>query len=302
MTKSHISGTIYTVQSDDYDFESIIPPRHCPFPYRCKLILPPQLPTAYTALKSRTSWIRWHLVTRRIATDENFDDCVHLSKVLETTFEWNGTLWEVLHVSRCWRRLSPIRIFGIVRETVGKYSISSHWLYRTFKEQENWKENHANNDTEINYRYSTRIFTRMGVTLKLSSGSLFDCPINGLTVLWIIRPVGCNIEECTLSKEDLMRLFKSKLLSPDWPKGFTNRAIFTVGLLTAMRPTSMALLSSHQWLKMKLGSDFAWKITGTAGYVNGSSRKTSGGWKEIGRNNVEVCLGWLLRGWEDQLF
>lgn len=87
-----------------------------------------------------------------------------------------------------------------------------------------------------------------------------------------------------------MRPFQIKSLWPNLLKGFKNRVNFSVGMLTATRPTSMNLLCSHQLVKMELGSDVVWKITEKVGSVNGGSKKSYGGWKEIGRNPVEDFL------------
>lgn len=135
-----------------------------------------------------------------------------------------------------------------------------------------------------------------GYKLNLLTGPIFACRKDGLTA--VVDNKARNLQEAglhteshnVLSKEEVLTLFKSKSLSPDSPKGFQNRLIFAIGILTAMRPTAMALLSRHQFCKMTLGGEIVWKITGTVGNVNGGSKTSSGGWSSIGRKPVEVCV------------
>lgn len=135
-----------------------------------------------------------------------------------------------------------------------------------------------------------------GYDLKLLEGPIFNCPHEGLTA--VLDNKARSLQEQgmhtthhnVLSRTELVTLYKSASLSLQTPKGFQNCVIFTIGIVTAMRPTAMAFLKRHQFQKIRLDDDWVWKITGTVGSTSGSSKTSSGGWKSIGENPVEVCV------------
>lgn len=135
-----------------------------------------------------------------------------------------------------------------------------------------------------------------GCNLKLLSGKFLSCPNSGLTSVLDSKARRLQ-EKCNhtqhhnvLFKDELLLLFNSQSLSPESPKGFQDWVVFTVEILTAMRPTAMALMKRIQFKKMSLGAYEVWKFTGTVGSIDGGSKKSCGGWKVIGKTPVEVCV------------
>lgn len=63
-----------------------------------------------------------------------------------------------------------------------------------------------------------------------------------------------------LSKVDLIKLYGSRSLSVETPKEYKNRLVFTIGVLTAMRPNAMSLIKRSQFIKMEINNEILWKF------------------------------------------
>ena len=89
--------------------------------------------------------------------------------------------------------------------------------------------------------------------LKIFSGPIFACPREGLVgVLDNKARQGQQqgrhvISHNVLSRDELIHLYRSESLSKNTPKRFLTRLVFTVGILTALRPVAIATLSVSQF-------------------------------------------------------
>lgn len=105
-----------------------------------------------------------------------------------------------------------------------------------------------------------------GYRLKFLTGPVFDCPRRGLTSLLDNKPEplqekGTRTQHHnTLSRYDLILLFKSRSLCLDTPNSYQNRPVFTTNVLRAMILTSMALLKRQQFVKMGLNERWCQKL------------------------------------------
>jgi len=135
-----------------------------------------------------------------------------------------------------------------------------------------------------------------GYSLKLTSGPIFNCPKEGFFAVLDNkareqqREGNHVVSHNVLSRQDLLQLYRSESLSKETPKGFQTRLIFTIGVLTAMRPTALASLTLSQFKKIKIGDEVVWVITGAVGSDCGASKTAKGGWSAIGGKIPEVCI------------
>lgn len=142
-----------------------------------------------------------------------------------------------------------------------------------------------------------RAFNHMwGYELHLLSGPIFDCPDAGLVSVLDNkareqqRLGGFTESHNVLSREEVVALFKSPSLCKQTPVGFQTRLVFSIGLLTGMRPTALWSLSVGQFsLRQHLGKECL-VITGAVGATNGSSKTCRGGWASIGQKPLEICV------------
>lgn len=80
------------------------------------------------------------------------------------------------------------------------------------------------------------------------------------------------------------------------PKDFW-RIIFTIGILTAIRSTSMATLNVGQFQKISLDAKLVWVITAAMGSDVDGSKTMKGGLAAIGDKPQEVCV-WNEEYWK----
>lgn len=57
-----------------------------------------------------------------------------------------------------------------------------------------------------------------------------------------------------------------------------------------MIPTSLACLNLSKFSKIKIVSDVVWKVSGSFGTSEGSSKTSMGGWSTIGQNTTEFFI------------
>ena len=132
--------------------------------------------------------------------------------------------------------------------------------------------------------------------LKIFSGPIFACPREGFVgVLDNKARQGQQqglhvISHNVLSRGELIHLYRSESLSKNTLKGFLTRFVFTVGILTALRPVALATLSVRQFSQLKIGERFVWKITSAIGSNEGASKTARGGWGAIGQKGPEICV------------
>ena len=135
-----------------------------------------------------------------------------------------------------------------------------------------------------------------GYDINLLSGPVFDCPRAGLVsvldnkVRELQRNGDMVLSHNVLSKEEVVKLYKSPSLSRDTSAGFQARMVFTIGLLTGMRPTALWTLSVSQIRRQMFMNKQCYVITGAVGSSSGSSKTTRGGWRAIGQKPQEVVV------------
>lgn len=135
-----------------------------------------------------------------------------------------------------------------------------------------------------------------GYDLKLLEGDVFNCPAEGLMAVLdnkfsLQQSTGVVAESHNvLSKEDVIKLYESPLLDRDTPLGFQARLVFSVALITAMRPSALVHLTVGQVQKITCGGEQVWKICGVIGSRVGASKTATGGWKAVQDKPQEVCV------------
>lgn len=138
--------------------------------------------------------------------------------------------------------------------------------------------------------------SEMRYKIPLLSGDIFGCPRKGLMSVSgkkapQLQTAGLHsVSHNNLSKKDLERLYRSEYLNKETPSGYQALLVFYIGLLTAFRPTTLATLSISQFQKMKLKSEWVWKITGMVGPSLGASKTSAFGFAAIGQKAVEIFV------------
>lgn len=121
-------------------------------------------------------------------------------------------------------------------------------------------------------------------------------PKNGLFRMLIMSYMLCKQSFCALntimflSSADLKTLYASLSLSKKTAKGYLTRLIFSVGLVTSMRPTAKYILDTSQFKRIMLDGKVVWKITGMIGSAAGALKTNKVGWSTIGEKPPEVCV------------
>ena len=150
-----------------------------------------------------------------------------------------------------------------------------------------------------------------GYKLNILEGPVFNSPQEGLTAVIdnkfsLQQASGLFTERHNvLSKEDLLLLYGSPLLSRDTPKSFQARLVFDVALITAMRPTALVNLTVSQFRNITLRGENVWRIREAVGSRSGASKTRTGGWKDASVKPLEVTvwnsssLGGLLNVYRD---
>lgn len=74
-----------------------------------------------------------------------------------------------------------------------------------------------------------------------------------------------------ISREDSLKLFQSPFLWRDSPCGYQNFQIFTISILTAMRPSVLAFIRMSQFQKLNMGFNVVFTVSGVVGIQQGAS-------------------------------
>lgn len=297
VSKSHVSETVLKDWDCDSDFEHVFHSSTVPLP-------PPSV--LHDALKRPTKQLSssaQQLLGKQVPTNtkkNNLTALRALCKFICVYTNYSGS--DILDHGRtflftdCFSRLMP------TQNTEWSDNHLAHIRNVLIEYVANCKNERTGDDvmptTIKNYILGIQRGMEMewGYKLKLLTGPIFSCPKDGLMAVIdnkvrILQERGLHSQHHNvLTREDLLKLFNSPSLSRDSPSGFQNRLVFTVGILTAMRPTALATLKLSQFQKIRLGDDTVWKITGCVGSTSGSSKTAGGGWKAIGQSPTEVCI------------
>lgn len=135
-----------------------------------------------------------------------------------------------------------------------------------------------------------------GYDIKILSGRIFACPKEGLFAVIDnrcrrLQSSGMHSQQHNVfSRDDLIELYKSKSLSKDTPTGFQTRLIFSLGLVTAMRPTALVSLNRNQFEKQVINGRKAWVVTEVIGDLTGSPKTSKGGWSSVGKAPLKIPI------------
>ena len=135
-----------------------------------------------------------------------------------------------------------------------------------------------------------------GYDLNLTSGPIFNHPEEGLLTVADnkVREQQSSgnhvVSHHVLSRYDLVKLYKSASLSRDSPKELQARVIFTVGILTAMRPSALATLKVWQFKRVMIKDQAVWMISGVIRRDCGALKTERGGWAAIGNKVPEISV------------
>lgn len=121
--------------------------------------------------------------------------------------------------------------------------------------------------------------------LRLLQGDVFACANNVLLSVLDNRSPELQAEghhtnsHNVLSREDVRKLYSSHSMNQKTAKGYLARLFFTILIVTAMRPSALCFLKVSQFSKMEVDNNFVWKISGSVGGDDGTSKTSQGGWK-----------------------
>lgn len=94
------------------------------------------------------------------------------------------------------------------------------------------------------------------------------------------------------SKSDIFKLYASVSLTKRTASGFLNRMLFTVILVTGIRPTALCTLTVNQFGNVKLHNEMVWKITATVKNFDDSAKIQAQGWESGGtKTSRSLSLG-----------
>ena len=99
-----------------------------------------------------------------------------------------------------------------------------------------------------------------------------------------------NIGHKTLSTEDLRELYGSLHLYRDTPKGFQARLVFSMALITAMRPTALVELTTEQVNKERRNGEDPWVIRAAVGSHVRASKTDPGGFNAVREKPPEIFV------------
>ena len=126
-----------------------------------------------------------------------------------------------------------------------------------------------------------------GFKLSLLEGPVFNRPKEGLMAVLDNRFSAQQSDGMrtnshnTLSTEDLHLLYGSQHLSRDTPQGFQARLVFSMALITAMRPTALVELTTQQVTKERRVGEDLWVITAAVGSRVGASKSNPGEYNAV---------------------
>lgn len=84
-----------------------------------------------------------------------------------------------------------------------------------------------------------------------------------------------------LSREHLRRLYEKKSLSKDSPRWFQTSMVFTISILTAMGPNTLATLTASQFRKCNIQDKLVFIISAAVGSSCSAPKSSRGGCGEI---------------------
>ena len=126
-----------------------------------------------------------------------------------------------------------------------------------------------------------------GFKLSLLEGPVFNCPEEGLMAVLDNRFSAQQSDGMrtnshnTLSTEDLRLFYGSQHLSIDTPQSFLARPVFSMALITAMRPTALVELTTEQVTKERRDGEDLWVITAAVRSRVGASKTNPGGYNAV---------------------
>lgn len=93
-----------------------------------------------------------------------------------------------------------------------------------------------------------------------------------------------------LTTEDLRLIYGTLHLSRDTPQGFQARLVFSMAIITAMKPTALVELTTDQVTKKRQDGEDLWVITAAVGSRVGASKTNLGGYNAVGDKPPQIFI------------
>lgn len=135
-----------------------------------------------------------------------------------------------------------------------------------------------------------------GYDLKLTQGHIFVGPKEGILAMLDRffseeQARGMVVKSPNvLTHDDIYKLYHSKHLFKGTPTAYQCHLIFTLAVLTAMRPIELYKLNISQLTEMKQSDTFVCKISGRMGSIDGTAKNCRGGFKDVKIKNKEIYI------------